>query len=89
MKLCNVPYTDDGQLVATWFSTAKKGIRLLSKSLAITNAGDHGALTVWWGNDGLWHANKHRFSVTVEDLYFSKKADILPWLEKTMKDIGL
>lgn len=57
-------------------------IRLLREHRAVTDAGDHGAISVYRADDGRWNCIFSKWRMDVEHSVFDTKRDVRAWLEK-------
>lgn len=79
--LINLPGVTGGRIDnAPFFNSISQAIRLLSTYRACTDAGDHGAVTVYRGDDGRFHCVFHRHHIELDQTIVTTKKDVRRWL---------
>ena len=85
--LSNLPGTSMKELPCIFVKTAHD-FKKLSPTLALTNAGDSGALSIWIKDNGLFCCEAYRYRATVEEKEFSDINSVKEWWKEWRKKIA-
>ena len=79
--LINLPGVAGGRIDdVPFFNSVTQAMRLMLKHRACTGAGDHGAMTVYRGDDGRLHCVFHRHCIEIDHTITVSKKDVRRWL---------
>ncbi|WP_157129859.1 hypothetical protein [Burkholderia pseudomallei] len=80
-SLINLPGVAGGRIDnVPFFHSVSQALHLLSTYRACTSAGDHGAATVYRGDDGRFHCIFHRRCIELDQTIVTTKKDVRRWL---------
>lgn len=83
-SLIDLPGTN-GREIECEFATSVAGmIRGITRHMAATTAGDHGAVNVWVDDEGRYRSNFYRFMSTKDEQVFTSVKSLREWLKVWM-----
>ncbi len=80
-SLINLPGVAAGRIDdVPFFQSPAHAMRLLRQHRACTDAGDHGAVSIWRADNGKWNCVFNRRHIDIDHSAFDYKKDVRVWL---------